>query len=123
FPVFRNQLPPAFAEFDFPDPNLSLGRRTTTTLSTQALLLMNSPFVVERAKLAAQTLIAEELDPLARISLLFQRALGREPTESEQNLAHGFVQSPASLDDDSETRRWTELCLSVFGTIDFRYIE
>ena len=122
-PVFRNQLPPAFAEFDFPDPNLSTGQRTTTTLSTQALLLMNSPFALERAKLAAAALLADESDAAERIDLLFTRALGRAPTTTERRLALKFVQSPPPADDEAEVRRWTEICLSVFGTIDFRYIE
>ena len=123
FPIFRNQLPPGFAEFDFPDPNLSIGRRTTTTLSTQALLMMNSPFVLQRAERAAEILINAEPDPSSRIGLLFERALGRQPSDIERQLAEEFVQPPSSADDETEVRRWTELCLSVFGTIDFRYIE
>ncbi|MFO1092906.1 MAG: DUF1553 domain-containing protein [Planctomycetaceae bacterium] len=122
-PVFRNQLPPGFAEFDFPDPNLSIGRRTTTTLSTQALLLMNSPFALERATRAATKLLQEEPDETARIRLLFERVLGRPPTKNEQQVAAEFMQSPAASDEATIHRRWTELCLSVFGTIDFRYIE
>jgi hypothetical protein len=123
FPVFRNQLPPGFAEFDFPDPNLSIGRRTTTTLSTQALLLMNSPLVLERAQRAAQKLLRDAPDNAERIDLLFTRALGRPPTSVELGLAREFVEDTGSTDDEIEVRRWAELCLSVFGTIDFRYIE
>jgi len=115
-PVFRNELPPGFAEFDFPDPNLSVGKRTTTTLSTQALLLMNSPLVLEQARRAAETLAADEPDPTARIGLLFERALGRPPSDVERELALEFAQSDSS-------ERWTALCLSVIGSIDFRYIE
>lgn len=115
-PVFRNQLPPGFAEFDFPDPNLSVGRRTTTTLSTQALLLMNSPLVLDRARKAAEKLIQEEPDAARRLDLLFARALGRPPSDVERSLALEFVQSDSP-------EQWTELCLSVIGSIDFRYIE
>jgi len=115
-PVFRNQLPPGFAEFDFPDPNLSVGRRTTTTLSTQALLLMNSPLALDRARRAAEQLIRDEPEPARRLDLLFSRALGRPPSDVERSLALEFVQSDSP-------EQWTELCLSVIGSIDFRYIE
>ncbi|MEZ6068430.1 MAG: DUF1553 domain-containing protein [Planctomycetaceae bacterium] len=60
-PVFRNRLPELHQVFDFPDPNLSTGKRTTTTLSTQALFLLNSPFATARGEATADSLLAMEL--------------------------------------------------------------
>jgi hypothetical protein len=120
-PVFRNQLPPGFAEFDFPDPNLSIGKRTTTTLSTQALLLMNSPLALERARRTAEKLRWTSRIRRRGSGWLFERAVGRPPTETEQALAMEFVHTADRGDDP--TRRWIELCLSVIGSIDFRYIQ
>ena len=36
--------------FDFPEPELLTGRRGITTVPTQALYMMNSPFVVEQSR-------------------------------------------------------------------------
>ena len=61
-PVFRNRLHELLAIFDFPDPNLSVGRRNTSTLSTQALYLMNNPFVIEQAQHTAERLLEKYPD-------------------------------------------------------------
>ncbi len=116
-PVFRNQLPDLFAVFDFPDPNLSQGRRITTTLPTQALFLMNSPFVAERARIAAERVMAEQPATPARIDLLYERALGRLPTDGERVLARDF------LGEDPSAEHWTGLCQALISSIDFRYVE
>lgn len=122
-PVFRNRLPDLFTVFDFPDPNLSIGRRTVSTLSTQALLMMNSPFVMEQARMAAARLLAEPgIDDAQRLDLLYNRALGRPPSTSERQLATAFLQT-ARIDDASGQARWASLVQAVMASLDFRYIE
>ncbi len=122
-PVFRNQLPDLFAVFDFPDPNLSQGRRTTSTLSTQALFLMNSQFVAAEARRTAERLLAGEPDAHQRLDVLYERALGRLPDESERRLALEYLDKSETADGNMRLERWTGLCQGVIGCIDFRYIE
>ncbi len=123
-PVFRNRLPDLFTVFDFPDPNLSTGRRNVSTLSTQALLLMNSPFVAQQARLTAERLLAEtELDDDQRLSLLYHRAVGRPPTSDEAELARSFLSDNGQLDEEQRRFRWTGLCQAVIASLDFRYVE
>ena len=123
-PVFRNQLPDLFTAFDFPDPNLSTGKRNVSTLSTQALLLMNSPFVADQARLAAQRLLADEtIDNNARLNLLYHRALGRQPTAEEAEIAQSFLASDDDIDGKLSLDRWTSLCQAVIASLDFRYVE
>ncbi len=87
-PVFRNRLCDILEVFDFPDPNAVSGSRVTSTLPTQALFLMNSPFVRQQAQQAAARLLADEhLDDAGRIELAFRRALGRPPQQRERELA------------------------------------
>ena len=57
-PVVRNFLPAMFEVFDFPEPSETKGRREVTTVPTQALFLMNSPFVLNQSKHAADKLLA-----------------------------------------------------------------
>ena len=52
-PVFRNARPEIFEVFDMADPNMTMGRRNRSTLPTQALYLMNHPFVMKQSRLAA----------------------------------------------------------------------
>ncbi len=119
-PVFRNQLPDLFAVFDFPDPNLSMGRRNVSTLSTQALFLLNSPFVRERSQSTAARLIAEHEDPQQRIAALYQEGLGRLPTPAEQERIATFLASPSEVD---EAAQWTDICQAVIASVDFRYVH
>ena len=77
-PVFRNRLCDILEVFDFPDPNAVAGSRVTSTLPTQALFLMNGPFIRQQSQHAARRLLADEhLDDPGRIELAFRRALGR----------------------------------------------
>lgn len=122
-PVLRNQMPDLFAVFDFPDPNLSVGRRNRSTLATQALYLMNSPFVAAQAERAAKRLLdAEGLDDADRLRFLYLRALGREPSEKETDLAERFLATPAG-EYDARLRAWTGLCQAIMSCIDFRYVQ
>ena len=122
-PVFRNRLHGLFAVFDFPDPNLSLGRRTTSTLSTQSLFIMNSPFVLEQAALAAERLLAEDVSDGDRLVLLYERGLGRPPIAEERHLAEAFLRDTHQSDEESRRELWTQLCQTVIGCIDFRYVR
>ncbi len=128
-PILRNRLHEMLAVFDFPDPNLSIGRRTTSTLSTQALYLMNSPLVLDQATAAARRLLDEKQpdgtrwDDESRLSLLYVRALGRAPNDVERKLAMEYVLAPGGGDDEARLRRWSGLCQAVMSCIDFRYID
>jgi hypothetical protein len=123
-PVIRNNLPPIFEVFDFADPDVSTGRRDATTVPTQALYLMNSPFVFEQAQAAAARLLA--LPEASRLPILYRRALGRDPIASEEDCAHSFLsdyrrQRGGSA--EAEKDAWTALCQALFASAEFRFIE
>ncbi|QDT42882.1 Xanthan lyase precursor [Gimesia alba] len=123
-PVFRNRLHDLLAVFDFPDPNLSVGRRNTSTLSTQALYLMNNPFVMEQSQELAGRLIKEfPTDQSKRIDALFRTTLGRLPDQTEKANAAQFLNQSQTEGGPSETEIWSALCQTVIACIDFRYIK
>ncbi len=132
-PVFRNQLHDVCTVFDFPDPNLSIGRRNVSTLATQALFLLNSPFVIDRSRAAARRLLDEQcLDDGQRLARLYLRAVGRPPSMQERKLALEFLgliavpSETTAKDSDLAERRlehWSALCQAVMSCIDFRYVD
>ncbi|MEZ6058674.1 MAG: DUF1553 domain-containing protein [Planctomycetaceae bacterium] len=125
-PVFRNELPELFSLFDFPNPNASQGHRDTTTLSTQALFLMNDPFVIDRARKAATRLLESDPDENHRLDHLYLTALGRLPTSSEREIALNYVSGSGNTPSTPPTTReqlWTDLTHSLIATIDFRQVE
>jgi len=123
-PVFRNRLHDLLAIFDFPDPNLSVGRRNTSTLSTQALFLMNNPFVIEQSENIAKRLINEVPDNQPdRIAALLRITLGRLPDETEKANAERFLNESQQNNGESELESWTAFCQTIIACIDFRYIK
>ena len=53
-PVFRNALPEIFEAFDFAPPTMVVGKRNISTVPTQALFLLNHPFVHDQSRAAAE---------------------------------------------------------------------
>ena len=113
-PVFRNALPEIFEVFDFADPSMVVGRRNTSTVTPQALFLMNHPFPRDCARAAARRVRAESGD---RLNLAYHLSLGRGPSPSERAVAQAFLQA-----NDSE-ESWALLFQALFSSIDFREIH
>jgi hypothetical protein len=80
----RRSLPyPMFNTFDHPDMNFSASARDVSTVPTQALTLLNNPFVLQQAQRLADVVKAKASDPYSQINLAYQIALARPATESE----------------------------------------
>ena len=83
--VYRQRsLPfPMFETFDHPDMNVTSGARNVSTVPTQALTLLNNPFVLSQAARLAERVRQEASDPFTQIGSAYQIALSRPPTEAE----------------------------------------
>src|SRR5690606_32156370 len=53
-PVLRNSLPEILETFNMADPSRTTGNRDIGTVAPQALFLMNHPFILEQAEIAAR---------------------------------------------------------------------
>ncbi|MDB5311787.1 MAG: hypothetical protein JWO38_5989 [Gemmataceae bacterium] len=89
--IQRNRRHPFLALFDAADPNLSTAERLPTTTPTQALYLMNSPFVHTQSEAFARRLLATPGDDAARVGLAFEIAHGRVSDEVGVRDALSFV--------------------------------
>jgi cytochrome c553 len=122
-PVLRNELPKLFEVFDFADPDTTTGRRNATTVATQALYLMNNPFVMDQAEEAARRLLARTDGDEARLADLYRRALGRAPSPREAEAARRFLAQFPESAGGRELNPWTALCHSVFSSAEFRFVD
>lgn len=122
-PILRNRLLELFEAFDFADPNLSIGRRNVTTVPTQALYLMNSPFVLDETRDAARELLAQpDLTDEQRVESAYRTTLGRSPTARERALALRIV-TPSTENTTPSPIAWERLFQALFASVDFRYID
>jgi len=134
--IMRNGEPEELLVFDLADPSLIVGSRNITTVPTQGLFLMNSPFMVTQSEAwagrlaTAQAEDGQDLSAGERITMAYRRALGREPTTAELKRSTKFVEQgatelaaegaePAS----AEMRAWSGFCQSLMVTSEFRYID
>jgi len=94
--VDRQFLPGVFRVFDFANPDLHSPQRATTTVPQQALFMMNSPFVVERARaLAGRGDVAGVTDAAARVRRLYEIVFQRSATSEEVEAGVSYVSQAA----------------------------
>ena len=121
-PVFRNRLLELFEAFDFADPNLVTGRRTTSTTVTQALYLMNSSWVLEQARFAAKANLAKPAtEDGVRLDWAYDTALGRRPTDRERKLALAYLADKAKPEERQAA--WERVYQALFACVDFRHVN
>lgn len=125
-PAFRNQRLELFEVFDFADVNAPIGQRNVSTVAPQALFLMNHPFVIAQAKLAAERALAttDRSDPTL-IQEAYQLTLGRPPTRREHEIAREFITAGGGIGETTVTRAdvWAQLYQALFSCVDFRYLN
>jgi mono/diheme cytochrome c family protein len=105
---------PMFEAFDQPDLINSCDRRNRSTISPQALLLMNNAFVMRQAKFFAQRVMAEAApETSAQVERAYQLALARLPDAEEKAKAVEFIEgSPYGL---------VDFCQTLFNLNEFVY--
>ncbi len=121
-PAFRNKRLELFEVFDFANINAPVGHRDVSTVAPQALYLLNHPFIVEQSKLAAARALASSSTDAERLAEAFRAALGRAATDAERATCEKFL-AGADADRERRTEGWSQLYQSLFGCLDFRYLE
>ncbi len=84
-PLRRSNLPSLLNLFDFGDATTTCEGRALTNTAPQALFMMNSAFVNDRAGA-----LAKELG--GHVDLIYQRILDRRPTAAERDQALGYIE-------------------------------
>lgn len=117
--VNRNDLPNVFRSFDFANPDASDPERPQTSVPQQTLFALNAPLVREQAKqIAADT--AGQIDPSARVSEIYRRALGRDPTTDEREMAREYVLQPG---EPGQFSPWDRLAQVLLLTNELLFVD
>jgi hypothetical protein len=128
-PVIRSAVYDVLQTFDFPDPSVPNGQRATTTIPTQALMLLNSPFADQSAEALAKSLLALPCDDAGRVREAYRRVYGRTPTSAELDKVTAYLRKSEQAADPKftpESRRlqaWRGLCRVLFASNEFVFVE
>lgn len=107
-PVKRNSLDPLLAAFDFPDRVESQCKRHRTTTSAQSLLMMNNPWLHERAENLATDVVSMDVDALVRTT--YRRLYFRDASRVELDQATKFVEMYATnMEETKQPKRLKSL--------------
>ena len=110
--------------FDFPHPSEITGTRPNTTVATQALFLLNSPFVKYQASKLAERLTKEEPDDeQARLNRLYLLTISRTASSEEIETATIFLDQCARDLKGERSAAWIQLCHAVMGSNNFLFRE
>lgn len=102
--------------FDFTQPAEFAGQRPVTAVPTQALFLLNSKLMKDRAHDLAERVLQLGADKNSRLDLLWLRVFNRPIEVAERTEAVAFL---SDLKAASELQAWTELCHSLLASNEF----
>jgi len=141
-PIIRSEVPEMLKVFDFAEPSIVVGRRNVTTVPSQALFLMNSPFVLAQAEALAERVAKQSgsdsqgsngpqgsSDQAARVRFAYQLCFGRSPSVAELAEAQSYldqVRSAPATGSTTQTRdqlAWTSFCQALLASAEFRYLN
>jgi len=92
-PQLRGEVPRPLAAFDPVSQTLVTGQRDETTVPTQALFMLNSPFVREQSLFLASDLLRDtRITETQRIRRAFERIVARNPTPAEIDKVKLFLE-------------------------------
>ena len=116
----RGLIVPMMTTFDQCDTTMPTGRRDVSIVPTQALTLLNNAWVGERADACAASVLMNASGREQRVELAWQQALCRMPTPAERSAAVAHVEEMAGGD---EQAAWASLCLVLFNTNEFVFVD
>jgi len=118
-PVVRNNVDDMMRTFDFAEPSMIVGRRSVTTVPSQALFLLNSKFMLKQSTALAEKILADSsLTSRERVGRIYRQVLNRTPSKTEESRALEFIEAC-----NDEANAWAGLCQAVFGSAEFRYLD
>jgi Protein of unknown function (DUF1553)/Protein of unknown function (DUF1549)/Planctomycete cytochrome C/PA14 domain len=122
--VKRSLVHPLLSMHDFADTDSSCPVRFATTVPTQALTMLNSEFINERAAAFAHRLTTEAPKSLdQQIALGLRLVTQREPQPAEIKRASAFISDLRTKEGADENEALTMFCLMALNMNEFVYLD
>lgn len=118
--ISRFKLNDLLMQFDYPDANVHAEKRSTTTTALQKLFVLNSPFMIHRAKALNKQLIRDAGDDIThRVARAYQLLYSRAPEPEETALATAFLEKPAT----GTMTRWEQYSHLLLASNEMFYVD
>jgi hypothetical protein len=128
--VRRNFLNPMMLTFDAPSPFNAVGRRTVSNVPSQALMMLNHPFVLQQAEIWANRILAANESNLDRLNRMFREAYSRDPSPADIKRSEEFLsrqqkalQEAGESPEQSAVLAWRDLCHVLINAKEFYYVR
>ena len=106
--------------FDFPSMRATVSKRPSSIVPQQFLFLMNSPFMVERAKAFSERLHRETENDRERIGRAYRLLFSRSPSEEELQMGIQFLSESSAR---TELSPWQQYGQVLMSSNEFMYIR
>jgi hypothetical protein len=121
--VIRNRPDVFLGVFDIPDGSASMPVRNITTTPTQALMMINGPFMLYRSKILASRVEkasqGSENPNDAKVNEAYRLTLGRKPSGEELELAVSYL----AEGEGKPSERLADLCHVLLNSNEFLYVD
>jgi hypothetical protein len=126
--VKRSELIPMMTMFDAPEPTQSVGERISTTVPTQSLAMMNSPFVRQQAERLAQRVRppGDTRELGVSVDRAYLMAFARPPSEAERTRMLAFIEqqrTALAANAEAADKAFVEFCHVLLCLNEFVYVD
>jgi hypothetical protein len=123
-PVRRSNLPMLLNLFDFGDATTVNGKRALTNVAPQALFMMNSEFVSERAENIAKSLLDNaQLSNHKRLEGLYLKVVDRKPAPDEIDAASTYMDRYKQRFHVDDLAAWQSFCHILLTSNEFLFVN
>lgn len=118
--IRRNFLSPWMLAFDTPAPFSTVGRRNSSNVPGQALILLNDPFVAAQAAHWAERILSQPGSTADRIRQMYLTAIAREPTLAETQRCLVFLTNSNEM---TSHQSWAHLAHVLLNLKEFLFVH
>lgn len=108
--------------FDFPLPRATNEGRKSSVVPQQSLFMLNSPFMIARARALAARLQRECTDDSLRLERAYQLLYGRKPSPDERQLGLEFLAAETDPAAEQKLSPWEQYAQVLLGANEFIHL-
>jgi hypothetical protein len=112
-----------FPLFDFDDTGVAIQNRERSVTAAQALWWLNNPLPKHFAGEFAKRLLAMPGDDAHRVKQMHLIALSRPPSPQQVQRTLDYVQHCVENEGMSEPDAWARVCLAIYSSNEFKYLD